>query len=248
MSQLHCRLPSRENPNQTIRITLSIIMTSTPIAIPGIPVLRWLDENTPGTVEIDAENKSVTMTTTKQTDWFNPPIDPSSPAALSNAPALVFQAPQNSDWQLSAMVTVHHHYLFDAGTLFLHQGPNDWCKVCFEYSPERVPVVVSVVTRDISDDANGPPILNDGSSSTTNSSKKNSVYLRISKKSTVLAFHYSVDGGKYWTLHRAFSMRDMDAAMSIGFLAQAPTGDSCTANFSDIQFRETTLRNLRDGS
>ncbi len=204
------------------------------INIPGVPQLKWLDAT--GDAEFDEKSKSITIKTTAKTDWFNPPPDPSSPAALANAPALVFQAPSD-DWQFSAKVTVNHKYLFDAGTIFIHQGKNDWCKLCFEYSPEEVPVVVSVVTRDISDDANGPAV-----------TSGNSVHLRVSKYSSVLAFHYSLDAGKYWTLHRAFSMRDMKAPMSVGFLAQAPVGDSCTAMFSEIQFKETTLVDLRDGS
>jgi len=217
-------------------------MSTTPISLPGVPQLDWLD--TPGTAAIDEEKKSITITTTKETDWFNPPPgDPSSPTFLSNAPALVFTAPE-CDWQLSARVTVDHHNLFDAGTIFIHQGNNDWCKLCFEYSPEKIPVVVSVVTRDVSDDANGPPIDTSGTSS---------VCLRASKYSdSVVAFHYSVDGGKYWTLHRSFSMRrdtTTDVApLSVGFLAQAPVGDACTAVFSEVEFRETTLTNLRDGS
>lgn len=198
--------------------------------------MHWLDADAEGTAEVDPDMKSLKMTTSKKTDWFNPPPDPSSPAALANAPALVFQAP-SCDWQLSAMVTVDHQSLFDAGTLFVHQGKNDWCKLCFEYSPEKVPVVVSVVTRDISDDANGPPMAN-----------RNCIHLRISKCATFIAFHHSVDEGKYWTLLRAFSLRDMKAPMSIGFLAQAPVGDSSEAIFSDIQFEETTLFNIRDGS
>ena len=226
----------------------------TPLSIPDVPPLNWLDTDNPGSAEFDEEKQSITITTTKETDWFNPPPDPSSPTALSNAPALVFQTPA-CDWQLSAKVTVDHRYLFDAGTIFIHQGPNDWCKLCFEFSPEEVPVVVSVVTRDISDDANGPPITNG----------TNSIYLRVSKYASVIAFHYySVDDDddddagtgdagtkkKYWTLHRAFSMRDMTnkVPMSVGFLAQAPVGDSCTAIFSKVEFTETTLGNLRDGS
>lgn len=212
--------------------------------IPGLPPLHWLDADAKGTAETDPETKSLSMTTSKETDWFNPPPGPSGPAALSNAPALVFQAPQNRDWQLSAKVTVDHQYLFDAGTLFVHQGRNDWCKLCFEYSPEKIPVVVSVVTRDVSDDANGPPMTGDN---------RNNVYLRISKCASYIAFHHSIGEGeqrskKYWTLLRAFSLRDMNAPMSIGFLAQAPVGESCKAVFSDIKFEEATLSNLRDGT
>ena len=130
--------------------------------------------------------------------------------------------------------------LFDAATLFVHQGPSDWCKLCFEFSPEKQPTIVSVVTRDISDDANGASI------------EGNSVHLRISKygEAAVFAFHYSVDGGNYWTLHRIFTLRDAakNAPLVIGMLAQAPTGESCTARFSHLSFSETSLANARDGS
>jgi len=234
--------------------------TPTPISISGVPPLNWLDPDTPGNAVFDEEKQSITITTTKETDWFNPPPPPdntdntnqtttaSSPASLSNAPALVFPAPPACDWQLSAKVTIHHKYLFDAGTIFIHQGPNDWCKLCFEYSPEEVPVVVSVVTRDISDDANGPPIITNNNNNGNNNNNNNSINLRVSKySSSVIAFHYSFDAGKYWTLHRAFSMRGGDP-MSVGFLAKAPVGDSCTAIFLEVKFTETTLGNLRDGS
>ena len=77
---------------------------------------------------------------------------------------------------------------------------------------------------------------------------RNNILLRISKCDSFLAFHYSVDDGKYWTLQRHFSLRDMNAPMSIGFLAQAPVGESCKAAFSNILFQEATLDNLRDGS
>merc|ERR1712232_1457086 len=204
----------------------------------GIPPLHWL-QSKPGKASINPTKNSITLTTTAKTDWFNPPPSPSSPAALSNAPALVFHPPNTEkSWQLSAKVTIQHKNLFDAAALFVHQGPdnNDWCKLCFEHSPENVPVVVSVVTRDISDDCNGATI------------EGNIVWLRISKCDSMIAFHYSLDGGdirpfvncssdRYWTLHRAFAMRDMkgvskDGNLSIGFLAQAPTGDGCEALFA----------------
>lgn len=227
--------------------------TSIP-SIPGIPELHWLN-GTAGDAALN-EKGVLTMRTGKETDWFNPPpaaeasstttASAAAPAGLSNAPALVFDVPPpTEDWQLSAIVQVAHQYLFDAATIFLHQGPNDWCKLCFEYSPEKRPVVVSVVTRDVSDDANGATI--DGSS----------VRLRVSKVGNMIAFHYSPittkttddeDAKVYWTLHRAFCMRNPSAPMTIGFLAQAPTGESCTAHFSDVVFSQITLGDLRDGS
>ena len=110
------------------------------------------------------------MVAGQQTDWFNPPSDPASPAALANASALVF-TPRAAAWQLSARVAAEHRAFFDAATLFVHQGARDWCKLCYELSPERRPTIVSVVTRDISDDANSPALAADTSH----------VHLRISR-------------------------------------------------------------------
>jgi regulation of enolase protein 1 (concanavalin A-like superfamily) len=205
--------------------------------VSGLPALRWLN-NRIGDASLSADGDELVMTTGKETDWFNPPPDPASPSALANAPALVLTPRAGQDWQFSARVSVEHQFLFDAATLFVYQGPNDWCKLCFELSPEKQPTIVSVVTRDISDDANGAPITG------------GSVHLRISKYSTagIFAFHYSVDGGKYWTLHRSFTLRDPKAPVSVGMLAQAPTGDTCVARFSQIRFSETTLAAPRDGS
>merc|ERR1719221_839183 len=121
----------------------------------------------------------------------------------------------------------------------VYQGPGDWCKLCFELSPEKQPTIVSVVTRGVSDDANGAAI--DVSSS---------VHLRVSKygPAGILAFHYSVDGGRYWTLHRIFTLRDPHAPLSVGLLAQAPIGHSVRARFSQMHFAYTTLAHPRDGS
>ena len=113
---------------------------------------------------------------------------------------------------------------------------DDWCKVCFELSPEKKPTVVSVVTRGVSDDANGQVV------------EGTSVFLRVSKYGSVIAFHYSADGGEYWTLHRIFCLRDPEKPMTVGFLAQAPTGDGCTAAFSHIKFGQHTLADPRNGA
>ena len=105
------------------------------------------------------------------------------------------------------------------------------------------------------------PPNNSSSNSISSNTPTSSVYLRVSKYASVIAFHYSLDNdngnniqqqqNQYWTLHRVFSMRNINKIpMSIGFLAQAPVGpDSCTAVFSEIHYSpQKTLQNLRDGS
>merc|ERR1712032_445160 len=161
------------------------------------------------------------MTSPPCVDWFN---DPASSERKNSAPVLAFPAP-SSDWQFSAKVKVEHKSLFDAGVLFVYQSDDDYAKLCFEFSPEKEGTVVSVITRETSDDANGAQIDGD------------TVYLRVSKYKEVLAFHYKhVAEGSKWRLNRIFRLRNPTAAMSIGVLAQAPTGDKRTATFSEMKF------------
>lgn len=102
--------------------------------IEGLPPLQWLN-GLEGEASIASDGR-LTMVAAAKTDWFNPAPVPNSPAGLANAPALVFSPPAG-DWQLSARVSVAHQYLFDAGTIFVHQGKDDWFKLCFELSPEK---------------------------------------------------------------------------------------------------------------
>ena len=96
-------------------------------------------------------------------------------------------------------------------------------------------MVVSVVTRGTSDDANGPVI------------DAEFIHLRVSRTGPVFAFHYSPDGRK-WSLARLFTPRDPDRPTQLGFLAQSPTGPSCAVSFDQLSYAERTLRDPRDGS
>ena len=194
--------------------------------VPGFPALDWLGET--GDAELDGD--TLRMTAGPKTDWFN---DPAGGAPCANAPCLALRT--DGDFQVSARVRVDFRSRFDAGVLLLHQGPEDYAKLCFERAPSGEPMVVSVVTRGTSDDANGPVI------------DAEFVHLRVSRMGPVFAFHYSPDGAK-WALVRLFNLRDPDQPARLGFLAQSPTGASCTASFDQLSYAETTLRDPRDGS
>jgi len=98
---------------------------------------------------------------------------------------------------------------FDAGVLLLYLSERRWAKLCYEFSPQRKPTAVTVVTRGTSDDSNsfetaGGPL-----------------WLRITRSGRVWAFHASVDGA-YWQLLRYFTLGEASGAR-VGFLAQSPT-------------------------
>jgi regulation of enolase protein 1 (concanavalin A-like superfamily) len=137
------------------------------------------------------------------------------------------------DFQLSAKVSVGFGATFDAGALVVLVGDDRWVKLAFEYSPQGAGMIVSVVTRGRSDDANGYIV--DGPA----------VWLRIARVGRAYAAHASLDGAR-WDFVRHFDLGDTTAA--IGFEVQSPLGEGCRATFTDIAYQTTTLADLRDGT
>ncbi|MEV0401989.1 DUF1349 domain-containing protein [Actinoallomurus sp. NPDC050550] len=163
------------------------------------------------------------------TDLF---IDPQRTAVTLNAPHLLACA--EGDFLLSARVQVDFQSTFDAGALLVWLNDRAWAKLAFELSPQREPMVVSVVTRGTSDDCNAFVV--DGGQ----------VWLRVARVGTAYAFHASTDGA-YWRLIRHFALYASEVP-SYGFEAQSPTGDGCTATFDAIAYEPRRLLDLRDGS
>jgi len=164
------------------------------------------------------------------TDWF---ADPSGEtAAALNAPALVGEAP--GDFVLRARIEVGFRSAFDAGVLMVHARDETWAKLCFEYSPQREPMIVSVVTHGRSDDANAFTVDGDRA------------WLRVARLGSAFAFHASTDA-RAWRLVRYFALPGAVEA-SVGFEAQSPTGQGCVVTFDEIAFERRRLEDLRDGT
>ena len=174
-------------------------------------------------------NGVLTIEAGPRTDWFTDPAGAAPPVA--NAPALLGRFA--GDFVFSARVQVEFRETFDAGALVVHVGDGTWAKLCFERSPDQEPMVVSVVTRNLSDDCNS--LVVDG----------NSVWLRISRLDATFAFHSSTDGSR-WQFVRHF-MLDAGETAAVGFLAQSPLGDGCHVSFAAISFESRRLGDLRSG-
>jgi len=163
----------------------------------------------------------------RQTDLF---IDPADGRPTLNAPRLLTAAPAG-DFQLAARVEVGFGATYDAGVLLLWSGFDAWAKLCFELSPQGQPMVVSVVTRGRSDDANGFIV------------DQPWVHLRVSGLRGAYAFHASTDG-EWWHLIRHFAL---NGRPELGFEVQSPLGEGCRTAYSEISYRPVTLNDLRDG-
>jgi regulation of enolase protein 1 (concanavalin A-like superfamily) len=194
------------------------------VRLPPLPGdLRWHVE--PAVWSLDGDVLSVTAG--PRTDLF---VTAAGDPPRVDAPQLV--APVAGDFQLGARVRVAFGATYDAGALVVRMDEDRWAKLAFEYSPQAEPMIVSVVNRGRSDDANGFTVDGD------------EVWLRISRIGPAFALHASLDG-RGWRFVRHFEIGAGD--VEAGFLAQAPTGESCTATFDEIFFRPERLADLRSG-
>lgn len=196
------------------------------IALPTLPTpLSWRIQ------PVDASFAAGVLTASAppRSDHF---IDPAGTTTILKAPHLLF-APPAGDFTWQAHVEVDFASTYDAGVLFLYVDEANWAKLCFEYSPQHQPMVVSVVTRGMSDDANGFTV--DG----------NAIYLRLARIGEAVAFHASLDG-HYWHFVRYFALAK-SAGLQYGLLVQSPTGEGCTVRFSAIEYTARTLGDLRNG-
>lgn len=164
------------------------------------------------------------------TDHF---VDPATSRVILNAPRVL--GDPGSQFQLSACLDVEFAATFDAGVLMLWADDDVWAKLCFEYSPDGQPMVVSVVTRGVSDDANSMVV------------EGNRVWLRVSGSPSSYAFHASTDGTG-WSLVRHFALPPTRRPVRAGFSSQSPTGAGCVTEFSQVRFLSRPLADLRDGT
>ncbi|MGH2409456.1 MAG: DUF1349 domain-containing protein [Chloroflexota bacterium] len=195
------------------------------VSLPSLPApLRWHTLPT----RWQATDSSLTMTAGARTDLF---IDPRGATPMRNAPRLLGLV--SGDFQLGARVAVDFAATFDAGVLLVWRDEEHWAKLCFEYSPRGRPMIVSVVTRGTSDDANAFEV------------PTNHVWLRVSRIGAAFAFHASTDG-QSWELIRHFRLEAGEAA-NLGFLAQSPTGAGCTVVFDEVRFAPEGVQDIRGG-
>jgi regulation of enolase protein 1 (concanavalin A-like superfamily) len=199
----------------------------TGFTLPGIPgELSW--NHRPLDWQAGPGN-GLTITAGEKTNWF---IDPTGSRCEDNAPAALF-TPPDAAFLLSAKVQVDFGSTFDAGALQLRSREDCWAKLCFEYSPHGEPMIVSVVTRGVSDDCNSAVI------------EGREVYLRIAHTPRTTAFHYSRDG-RYWHLVRYFTLGELPY-LRAGLSSQSPRGRSCRAVFSEVRYLAGTLKDNRSG-
>lgn len=189
-------------------------------SVEAIPyLLKW--EHEPK--EFAISKKSITIVAGEKTDMFR---DPNVTYNTDNAPKLLFEAP--ADFVLTA--SIEHGFVnkWDGGALVLKQDSLNWIKFCFEKDYTGARRVVSVVTKNISDDCNSVEL------------KTNKVIYKIAKAGKVITLYYSLNGKK-WFLVRHLQF-DTNKPLKVGFLAQSPTGKTCKVRFKDITYSAKKIK------
>lgn len=190
-----------------------------PVTIAALPgKLFW--ENTPASFKSTAN--TLTITAGEKTDMFR---DPNVTYNTDNAPKLLFTPADN----FVLTVGIHHSFTskWDGGAIVLKADSLNWIKFCFEKDYTGKHRVVSVVTKDISDDCNSASITG------------NQVFYKIAKAGNVITLYYSADGHDWFLIrHLQFNAA---GPLKLGFLAQSPTGKSCTVTFSNITYADKKI-------
>lgn len=177
-------------------------------------------------VELIVDNSRIKISAKGKTNLFN---NPNGIYRVQDAPMLLFE-PQG-DFTLKAKVSGDLKNIYDVAALVVYQNENTWAKFCYENSVDKIPTIVSVVTRTYSDDCNS---VEAGSYA----------YMSVVKKGEEFSFFYSSDGIK-WKMIRSFRL-ELTGKIKAGFAVHGSRGDGFTGYFSEIKYQDKALEDMRE--
>jgi uncharacterized protein len=201
-------------------LIMTAVRAQQEVRITGIPFpLYWDNQPKNHTVK----GNTLAIEAGEKTDMFR---DPNVTYNTDNAPKLLFKPDEN--FVLTAIVEHPFTNKWDGGAIVVKADSLHWIKFCFEKDYTGAKRMVSVVTKDVSDDCNSIAITS------------NKVHMKIAKAGNVFTLYASQDG-KNWLLLRHLQF-NMDAGFRVGFLAQSPTGTSNRVVFSNIKYEAKRIK------
>ena len=186
---------------------------------------KWLNE--PKSFQI--ENGTLKVVVKKETDFFNNPVDMKK---TSTAPLLFKEI--NGDFVAKALVRPDFTSLWNAVALMVHIDDDNWIKFAFENSDATGKSIVTVVTKNVSDDANGVTLNN-----------QDQIWLKLVRKDNIYSMLWSMNG-KDFKMARLSAMPKVDS-VKIGIEFQSPVGESATHVIDYFEIEKTTVKDLRKG-
>lgn len=171
----------------------------------------------------------IRVTAPAKADYFR---DPAGVVMKDDAPFLSLEV--TGSFVARARVRPTFASTYDSGVLMARHDEQNWAKLCFEKTDFGTTAAVSVVTRGLSDDANGVDL------------NVPDLWLQIARLENVFALHYSLDGSQF-RMVRIFSM-PVPASIRVGIVAQCPVGPGTMVDFDHFSIEQREIQNLRAGA
>ncbi|MGR3810296.1 DUF1349 domain-containing protein [Jiulongibacter sp. NS-SX5] len=213
-----------EEEIQTVEINLENNFL-TEITLDSLGDFQWL--NKPDTFSI--KDGSLFIQAESRTDFFNNPED-----LTKTASAPLFYQKLKGDFIATALVKPDFGDQWNAVALMIHQDTDNWIKFAFENSDATGKGIVTVVTKGVSDDANGVR-LND----------EDQVWLKIARKGNIFSMLWSLDGEDY-KMARLTTLPEVEE-VKIGLEAQSPIGAPALHEIKYFNIERETVDDLRKG-
>ncbi len=164
----------------------------------------------------------------KETDFFNNPEDSS---VVGTAPFLYKEI--EGDFVAKALFQPDFSAQWNAVALMVYVDSLHWIKFAFENSDATGPSIVTVVTNETSDDANGVIL------------KENpAIWIAIARKNNNYSMHWSTDNNDY-KMSRLTSM-PASKIVNIGMEMQSPLGEKAVHQIKYFGIDAKTVKDLRN--
>jgi len=186
---------------------------------------KWM--NPPS--RFDFDNGEVTVVAEKETDFFNNPED-----GKKTATAHYLYQDISGDFVSSALVRPDFSSQWNAISLMVHIDNDHWIKFAFENSDATGKSIVTVVTKELSDDANGVIL-----------EEHKAVWLKIAKRDNIYSMLWSADGKEY-KMARLTTLPEADS-VKIGVEFQCPVGNKAEHLLEYFKIEQKTVTELRKG-
>ena len=181
-------------------------------------VLRW-EPLTEGGIRVAAP---------PVTDYFR---DPAGDKIKDNGPYLWREV--TGDFVARAHVRPIFAGRYDAGGILVRQDAERWAKLCYESTNFGTTAAISVVTRGLSDDANGVDLV------------VPALWLQVCRVGDAFGMQYALDG-KTWRKVRRFQL-PLPRTVRVGLLAQSPGDAGTSVDFLSFSVESRTVADTRTG-
>lgn len=187
--------------------------------------LKWLSQPPSATVG----DGILRVEAGKNTDFFNNPED----GAISTSAPLLYEE-ISGDFVAKALVRPDFSNVWNAVSLMVYMDSLHWIKFAFENSDATGPSIVTVVTKGVSDDANGAIV-----------SQQKEIWLKLIRKNNNYSMLWSLDDKEY-KMARLTSLPATDK-VKVGVELQCPVGESATHEVLFYHSEKKTVQDMRKG-